>query len=136
MWVADWLRGAGVEPFEVCGAAGLSTLAGVRLVPAPAWMRLVWIGDVSAMTVGDRIFVLPRMLESGPSQVIRLVAHELVHVRQWKLAGTVRFLAVYLSDYLRGRMRGLGHGAAYRSIRYETEADAVARTFCSSPPVP
>jgi hypothetical protein len=54
----------------------------------------------------------------------RLLAHELVHVRQWRELGVPRFLWRYLSDYFRGRLRGLNHRDAYLAIPLEVEARA------------
>lgn len=56
-----------------------------------------------------------------------LLRHELVHVRQWKRYGVLGFSIRYVGDYLRHRLRGRGHQAAYRRIRFEIEADWVAR---------
>jgi len=56
-----------------------------------------------------------------------LLRHELVHVRQWKRYGLLGFSIRYVGDYLRHRLRGRGHWAAYRRIRFEIEADWVAR---------
>jgi hypothetical protein len=57
----------------------------------------------------------------------RLLRHELVHVRQWRELGAIRFLVRYLGDYLRWRLRGYGHWAAYRRIPLEVEADWESR---------
>ena len=51
-----------------------------------------------------------------------LLAHELVHVRQWRELGVVGFLVRYVGAYLRWRLRGYGHWAAYRRIPLEVEA--------------
>lgn len=58
-----------------------------------------------------------------------LVAHELVHVRQWREAGRVRFLSRYLRDYLRGRFRGVGHWTACALVPFEVEAHETAPTL-------
>lgn len=76
-----------------------------------------WLPGTSATTVG-RWIVIRRERLTDPG----LVAHELVHVRQWRELGMVGFLRRYLSDYLRGRRRGLGHHDAYRQIALEVEA--------------
>ncbi len=52
-----------------------------------------------------------------------LMAHEVEHVRQWRQRGVVGFLVWYLTGYARGRLRGRDHGAAYRRIPAEIEAD-------------
>lgn len=73
------------------------------------------------MTLGRWI-----LLRSGRERDRGLLAHELVHVRQWRELGAARFLVRYLSAYARGRWRGLGHKAAYEAIPFEAEARAVA----------
>ena len=62
----------------------------------------------------------------------RLLRHELVHVRQWRELGVVRFLVRYVGSYLRWRLRGYGHWAAYRRIPLEVEAEWEARTGSAS----
>lgn len=52
----------------------------------------------------------------------RLVAHELVHVRQWRELGALGFVLRYVGSYLRWRVRGYGHWGAYRRIPLEIEA--------------
>lgn len=58
----------------------------------------------------------------------RLMRHELVHVRQWRQLGAVRFLRQYLGAYVRGRCNGQGHWEAYRRIPLEVEAEREARS--------
>jgi hypothetical protein len=64
--------------------------------------------------------VLFRDPEPGPA----LVTHERIHVVQVRTVGWLRFYAGYLWQYAKGRLRGLGHAAAYRAIGYEVEAYA------------
>ena len=61
----------------------------------------------------------------------RLLRHELEHVRQWREQGLVGFLRRYLGAYVRERMRGLPHWAAYRRIPHEIEAEWLARRAVS-----
>lgn len=56
-----------------------------------------------------------------------LLTHELVHVRQWRQLGLFGFLGRYLGAYLRWRLRGYPHWAAYRRIPIEIEAEWQAR---------
>lgn len=56
-----------------------------------------------------------------------LLAHEAVHVEQWKRYGRVGFVARYVGSYLRWRLRGKSHRAAYLRIPQEIEADWKAR---------
>lgn len=82
--------------------------------PVPRGADAITVGPVISMRAGAR--------SSG-----YLLRHELVHVRQWRRYGLVGFAVRYLADYLRWRLRGRGHSAAYRRIRFEVEADWVAR---------
>ena len=75
-----------------------------------------------AMTIGR--FILVRR---GHEESRYLLAHELVHVRQYRDRGIPRFLAGYLLGYLRLRLDGWGHDAAYRRLPEEIEADWEAR---------
>jgi hypothetical protein len=59
------------------------------------------------------------------------MAHELEHVRQWRSQGAARFLGRYLGSYLRWRLRGYPHQAAYRRIPAEIDAEWQARAHLS-----
>jgi len=76
---------------------------------------------VAAMTVG-RVILLRRDHRRDRA----LLAHELVHVRQWRELGAGRFLWRYLGAYVRGRAAGLGHQRAYEAIPLEVEARQLA----------
>jgi hypothetical protein len=71
---------------------------------------------IAAMTLGHWILVRRGRESEG------LIAHELVHVEQWRRQGLVPFLARYLSDYLRLRLAGEPHWRAYSAISLEVEA--------------
>jgi hypothetical protein len=97
------------------------------LVP-PADVARARIVDVARLTPGVAAMTL------GPLILLRrdhagddtLLAHELVHVRQWRELGAARFLWRYLVPYARGRAAGLGHQRAYEAIPLEVEARALA----------
>ena len=76
---------------------------------------------IAGMTLGRWILV-----RRGHEHDRDLIAHELVHLRQWRELGVVRFLARYLGAYARGRWHGLSHRAAYEAIPLETEARALS----------
>lgn len=76
------------------------------------------------MTFGSWILIVKSQLENR-----LLIAHELVHVRQWKETGRVRFLARYLKAYIVGRLRGMSHWEAYARISFEVEANEQAPTL-------
>jgi hypothetical protein len=88
-----------------------------RLVVVP-----VLTPGIAGMTLGRWVLV-----RRGHEHDRDLIAHELVHVRQWRQIGAARFLVRYLGAYAGGRRRGLGHQAAYEAIPLEAEARALAR---------
>jgi hypothetical protein len=75
-----------------------------------------------AITVGRVVSV--RAAQVGSPY---LLAHELVHVRQYAERGLVGFLLRYLAGYVRLRLAGWPHRAAYRRLPEEVEADWQAR---------
>ncbi len=87
-----------------------------RLVVVP-----VLTPGIAGMTLGRWVLV-----RRGHEHDRDLIAHELVHVRQWRQLGAARFLVRYLGAYVGGRRRGLGHQAAYEAIPLEAEARAPA----------
>ncbi|MGI8758625.1 MAG: eCIS core domain-containing protein [Acidimicrobiales bacterium] len=85
-----------------------------------------WVGGpvppgAAAITIGSLISL--RRTAAGNARLIR---HEVVHVAQWRRHGFVRFVALYLGAYLRWRLRGHPHWAAYRRIPLEIEASWLA----------
>jgi hypothetical protein len=76
---------------------------------------------VAAMTLGRLILLRRDHRDDHP-----LLAHELVHVRQWRELGPVRFLWRYLGAYAAGRRAGLDHQRAYEAIPLEVEARRLA----------
>jgi hypothetical protein len=58
---------------------------------------------------------------------VRLLRHEAEHVAQYRRYGVVGFLVRYGRAYLRWRVRGYGHWAAYRRIPFEASAEWRAR---------
>jgi hypothetical protein len=76
---------------------------------------------VAGMTLGRWV-----LLRRGHEHDAGLLAHELVHVRQWRELGAARFLWRYLGSYARGRLRGLPHRDAYAAIPFEREARVLA----------
>ena len=86
-----------------------------------------WIGG-PVPPGADAITLGPLICERRSSaSSARLLRHELVHVRQWRRLGVLGFLRRYLGAYLRFRVRGYPHRAAYRRIPLEVEAEWEAR---------
>ena len=76
----------------------------------------------AAITLGPLVSIRRRAMLDP-----HLLRHEAVHVRQWRELGVVGFLVRYLGAYVRWRLRGYGHWAAYRRIPLEVEAEWRAR---------
>jgi len=80
----------------------------------------------SGMTIGRFVFLTKDADRSGRRE---LLAHELIHVRQYANAGLVRFLLRYLRDYLVGLVRLRHHRRAYLAIPAEEAARDEARRW-------
>jgi len=95
----------------------------------PRWGRIerhsdhrLWVGGPvppgsAGITLGQTVIV-----RAGKSESKTLLAHELVHVRQYREHGVVRFWRKYLAAYFAGRAKGYPHWSAYRRIPFEVEA--------------
>jgi hypothetical protein len=82
------------------------------------------IGRYSGITIGRFVCLASDADDDGSSQ---LMAHELVHVRQWNELGVVGFLVGYLGAFARGLWRERSWHAAYRQIPAEQEAYQLAK---------
>lgn len=118
------LRAGGLDPRVVASRLGLVTVDEVMVRLAPRSMRAAWRGPVAGMALPWGVYVAPEALSGDARRRALLVAHELVHISQWRRLGVTRFLGRYLGDYLRGRRQGLDHHRAYRQISLEQEAEA------------
>lgn len=105
------------------------------LIPADL-SRRVWVvrvpeppGPYSGMAIGRFVFLAGDVAPSGSS---RLLAHELVHVRQWAELGIVGFLFRYLRDFAVGLKRHRNWHRAYRQIDVEVEARRLAEGWAES----
>lgn len=98
---------------------------------APSWFRRFWAKGIAAVCMPWAIYVHPEIMDrytagEGRNRIATLIAHELTHLEQYRRLGATRHSVRYVSDYLVGRRRGLGHWAAYRAIGLEREARHVA----------
>lgn len=94
----------------------------VNLLPASRFFRRFWRAGISAVTHGPFVFIAPEVMNGSRDRLARLVIHELVHVRQYRAAGYLRFVTTYLKDYWMGRMGGKSPRQAYLDIAQEREA--------------
>lgn len=86
----------------------------VRVVAIPALP-----GRYVGMTLGRVVLLAKAVPDDGSST---LLAHELVHVRQWAELGVVGFSGRYLLSFLAGLWARRRWMAAYRSINAEVDA--------------
>lgn len=102
------------EEISIFDHVGDELLARVRLIRTnllpPA---------ADGMTIGNVVFLRGDRIEHRATS---LLAHELVHVRQFAEHGPVRFLTRYFGDYLRNLKACRNHRQAYLDIPFEIEA--------------
>jgi len=75
------------------------------------------------MTLGRFVLLRDDHIERTGST---LLAHELVHVRQFAEMGAPRFFTAYIGSYLRNLRRTRSHRQAYLDIPLEQEAREIA----------
>jgi len=119
-------RRNGIDGFDL-------PLDGVELVVMPVIVEKILGPRIQAITIVHTIAINPDAFErviagSEPE----LLAHELIHVAQWDDHGVTAFVWAYLCDYLRFRLLGATHHAAYRSIGFEYQAYTGAREILES----
>ena len=129
MTAGELLERTGLDTPELKVLIHPITPGRIAVRPAPAIMRGVWGKGINAMTIRRSIYVDPTLLVSHERRLGLLVVHELAHARQWLSLGAFGFLRRYLSGYLIGRLRGLGHRDAYLAIDLEVEARELAERF-------
>ncbi|MCZ7532796.1 MAG: hypothetical protein M5U23_05245 [Acidimicrobiia bacterium] len=106
----------------------VSDFGGVAFEIMPPWMRSLVGSRIDGVTIGTRIFLSEEVFDAVVlGERPDIVAHELVHVQQWS-KGAATFLVRYLGEYLRLRVYGLPHRAAYFGISYEAAAYEVSRS--------
>jgi YD repeat-containing protein len=96
--------------------------------------------DVAAITLANSIYFAPGQY-SGNLDGIELIAHELTHVKQWRLNGQIGFAAAYLSEYRKNRKAGMSEADAYANISFEKQAaeyaanikEAIRKQYGESP---
>ena len=90
--------------------------------------RVRWLPNSAAgMTIGRRhiLFIDP----PDGSKLSQLMAHELVHVRQFAQLGWFGFMRSYLGDYLTELAKHRTHYVAYLAIGLEREARTEAAAW-------
>ncbi len=86
-------------------------------------------GGYVGMTLRNLILLSEDVADDGTSG---LLAHELVHVRQWHDEGRLRFATGYVWNFFRTLPRTRSWGASYRAIPHEVEAREDATRWARS----
>lgn len=94
----------------------------VNIYPASAMMRRLWLKGIQGVTIHNLVFVDREVMIGDPKRFGRLVIHELVHVRQFRDAGYIGFMAHYIRDYAGGLLTGKKLRQAYLDVAAEREA--------------
>lgn len=90
----------------------------------PWWLRPFMARDIIGITLGRRIYLSPNIERRTEDYVARLLRHELVHVAQVNRLGLLRFLILYVAEFLRHFWHVRSVRRAYRLISFEIEAYA------------
>jgi hypothetical protein len=135
----DFLLAGGIDVDAVRERLPHVDAAGVRVRVASRWFTTVWGNGIDALTMPWAVYVKPPVMErfraGGDMRGIAvLMIHELVHVEQLRRLGVLRQVTWYVADYIRGRIRRLGHWEAYRAVRFEVEARLIASEFTGASP--
>ena len=122
---------------ESTAAENGTSSSGVRVSFGRLARFLTWVARADGLTLGRWVFLSMATwgeLETGSRRARVLLAHELVHVKQYRRLGWMRFLSRYLGEYFAGRRRGLPHRQAYRAISLEREARERSGLLDLAPP--
>ena len=109
------LTSAELDAYDVLPRA-LATRVRIQRVPFLA-------PGSSGMTIGRVVLLRNDGAFDGSRKII---AHELVHVRQYYELGLLRFLSRYVKSYVRALWRHRRHRVAYHAIPFEVQAYAEA----------
>jgi hypothetical protein len=126
-WAAEALDGAGIDRRRLHVALPTVDPDDIPVREASRWFRRFWAPGISAVAMPWGIYLHPDRFDRPPSEMGRLITHELTHIDQWRRLGPLGWARRYLGDYFKGRLSGMRHDAAYRHIGLEREARDVAR---------
>ncbi len=104
--------------------ARIASLRARVLYGYPWWLRPFVDRNVVAITLGRRVYLSPGLTSRASEELEKLLRHELAHVEQVIRHGLIRFLYLYVREYITLRRSGLPADIAYRRISFEAEAFA------------
>jgi hypothetical protein len=135
---SDGLSRSGVDPVWLAEMLPRVDPASIEIREAPRWFQALWAKGIVAVAMPWAIYFTPEMVDRYENRadlprLAQLLVHELTHIEQLRRMGVLRHVAQYTADYVRGRFRRVGHWDAYRAIRLEVEARAVAQLTQGGP---
>ncbi len=124
--------------FNECNYCGISEFSNVQIYSRRGSWLITNTLMVDGITFGRHIFVHPKFVWRDENKKLRiqekLVAHELVHVLQYKNLGTFGFLKKYIADFWKifkqkDKWNSKTWFEAYLELPHEVEARKVASDF-------
>lgn len=113
-----------LAPFVDAGA-----LRALRVRRGVPWKWVPGVFRASATTLGRHVLFRDGAYRTGDPRGLALIAHEAVHVRQYRDLGWIRFLLRYLVGAIRSGFRHHAHELEQEPLRVQA---AVRRTLESS----
>lgn len=127
----DALTASGVDLVRVAELMPRVDPARVVVRCAGRLFYRLWLPGIVAIATPWGIYLAPPACARPKRELGPLIAHELMHIEQYRRNGALRHVTQYVFDYWSARRRGAGHWEAYFGIRLEQEARAAA-TYLSS----
>jgi hypothetical protein len=84
---------------------------------------------VAAVTIGNNIYFNPNNYGALTLDDLEQMAHEIVHVKQYRLHGMIGFVMDYFTEYGKNRWRGMSPEDAYENNPMELQAVTEAGTI-------
>lgn len=123
-WIPRWRKLNESEKSACKGIVNDADIDDLLIVFTP--LPRYW--GASATTLGRWVLTDPNREDSEGWH--ELMAHEAVHVEQWRDRGFIGFGVWYLDSYIRSRLEGKGHWDAYEKVPAEIEArERASRQF-------
>lgn len=98
----------------------------------PRYVSITAATEPIGYTDGWKIYFAPGYYRLDSAESLALIAHEIVHCRQYQQFGKWGFRTKYLSFYLQNRRSGMAEKVAYEQIPFEIEAREIEHNVLSS----
>ncbi len=98
----------------------------------PRYVSITAVAEPIGYTDGWKIYCAPGYYRLDSAEGLALIAHEIVHCRQYQQFGKWGFRTKYLSFYLQNRRGGMAEKVAYEQIPFEIEAREIEHNVLSA----